>query len=49
MEPVLHSHQRLEGPCMKGDGTEALKLIKKPYLCSPLADKGDPIELTIAT
>lgn len=32
MEPFLRFYQQLEGPCMRGDETEALKLIKQPYL-----------------
>lgn len=39
IEPLLHSHQQLEGDCMRGDGTEALKLIKQPYLWSPRSEK----------
>lgn len=49
MEPFLHFHQQLEGPCMRGDGTEALKLIKQPYLWSLRSEKRDPFELAIAT
>lgn len=35
----VHSHQQLEGLRTRGDGTEALKLIKQLYLRSPRSVK----------
>lgn len=43
MEPFLHFHQQLEDPRMRGDETEALKLIKQPYLWSLYAQKKRPV------
>lgn len=45
MEPFLHFHQQLEGPCMRGDGTEALKLIKQPYLWSQRSQRKRPVRI----
>lgn len=41
---VAHFHQQ----CTRGGKTRALKLIKPPYLPSPLSETREPFELTIA-
>lgn len=42
MEAFVNFHPQLEGPRVRGDGTEALKLIKPPYLWSLRSEKRRP-------